>query len=193
MGKEAVCNIRYEGRTSQGKALLESNELIFRGDFRLKIPLKQIQSAQAKNGELHIQSPECSAIFELGPQAAKWVEKIVHPPSLLDKLGVKPGTRVAVVGKFDDSLRRELNPGAIKEADLIFLSAEAREALERLSDLHKSLKSGGAIWVVYPKGQKHITEADVLSAGRRSGLADVKVASFSATHTALKFAIRRAC
>ena len=193
MGKEAVCNIRYEGRTSHGKALLESNELLFRGDFRLKIPLKQIQSAKAKHGELHIQSTEGSAVFELGPQAAKWVEKILHPPSLLDKLGVKTGLRAALVGRFDDSFRRELKIGPIKNADLIFLAAEAREALDRLPDLHTSLKSGGAIWVVYPKGQKHITEAHVLAAGRASGLVDVKVAGFSATHTALKFVIRRAC
>jgi hypothetical protein len=43
--------------------------------------------------------------------------------------------------------------------------------------------------VVYPKGQKHITEAGVFAAGKQAGLVDVKVASFSATHTALKFVI----
>ena len=43
--------------------------------------------------------------------------------------------------------------------------------------------------MVYPKGQKHITENDILAAGRKSGLKDVKVVAFSATHTALKFVI----
>jgi hypothetical protein len=42
---------------------------------------------------------------------------------------------------------------------------------------------------VYPKGQKQITENDVLGAGRKSGLKDVKVVGFSPTHTALKFVI----
>ena len=55
--------------------------------------------------------------------------------------------------------------------------------------LQASLKSNGAIWVVYPKGQKHITEAGVLAAGKQADLVDVKVASFSPTHTALKFVI----
>jgi len=43
--------------------------------------------------------------------------------------------------------------------------------------------------VIYPKGMKQITEVDVISAGRATGLKDVKVVGFSATHTALKFVI----
>jgi len=42
---------------------------------------------------------------------------------------------------------------------------------------------------VYPKGQKQITENDVIAAGRKSGLKDVKVVGFSPTHTGLKFVI----
>jgi hypothetical protein len=47
----------------------------------------------------------------------------------------------------------------------------------------------GAIWVVYPKGVTAIREIEVLNAGREAGLKDVKVASFSPTHTALKFVV----
>ena len=50
-----------------------------------------------------------------------------------------------------------------------------------------SLSSAGALWIVYPKGRQEITELQVLDAGRAAGLVDVKVVSFSATHTALKF------
>jgi hypothetical protein len=51
------------------------------------------------------------------------------------------------------------------------------------------MQGAAALWIVYPKGQKQITENDVLAAGRKSGLKDVKVVGFSATHTALKFVI----
>ena len=51
------------------------------------------------------------------------------------------------------------------------------------------MKGTAALWIVYPKGQKHITENDVLAAGRKSGLKDVKVVGFSTTHTAEKFVI----
>jgi hypothetical protein len=49
------------------------------------------------------------------------------------------------------------------------------------------MKGSAALWVVYPKGQKSITETDVIGAGRKVGLKDVKVVGFSTTHTALKF------
>ena len=46
-----------------------------------------------------------------------------------------------------------------------------------------------ALWIIYPKGQQHITEGDVFAAGHKVGLTDIKVVGFSATHTALKFVI----
>ncbi len=52
-----------------------------------------------------------------------------------------------------------------------------------------SMKGAAALWVVYRKGQEHITENDVLAAGRKCGLKDVKVVGFSSAHTALKFVI----
>jgi hypothetical protein len=42
---------------------------------------------------------------------------------------------------------------------------------------------------VRPKGSKAITEAETMAAGKRAGLVDVKVVSFSETHTAEKFVI----
>ena len=51
------------------------------------------------------------------------------------------------------------------------------------------MKGAAALWIVYPKGQKQITENDVLGAGRKIGLKDVKVVGFSSTRTALKFVI----
>jgi len=42
---------------------------------------------------------------------------------------------------------------------------------------------------VYEKGKKELTENDVIAAGRKAGLKDVKVVGFSSTHTALKFVL----
>ena len=38
MGSETTCVARHDGRRSEGKAHLDSNELTFRGDFRVVIP-----------------------------------------------------------------------------------------------------------------------------------------------------------
>jgi hypothetical protein len=43
--------------------------------------------------------------------------------------------------------------------------------------------------VVYPRGQKHIREADVIAAGKDAGLVDNKVCRFSETQTALRYVI----
>ena len=77
----------------------------------------------------------------------------------------------------------------LRGADLIFFSAEAMEDLSRLKSLAKSIQKNGAIWVVYPKGQPHIREVDVIAAGKPAGLVDNKVCRFSNTHTALRFVI----
>jgi hypothetical protein len=119
-----------------------------------------------------------------------------HRP-LIDKLGVKPGQRVAVLGvegaEFLMGLASrvpEYSRGErIKDADLIFFSAEAREDLSRLKALLQWIRKDGAIWVVYPKGQNHIREIDVINAGKSAGLTDNKVCRFSDTHTALRFVI----
>jgi len=51
------------------------------------------------------------------------------------------------------------------------------------------MKGATGLWIVYPKGQESITENDVIAAGRKTGLKDVKVVGFSRTHTALKFVV----
>ena len=71
----------------------------------------------------------------------------------------------------------------------IFFAAASAKDLSQISKLAKSLKGAAALWIVYPKGQKQLTENDVLAAGRKSGLKDVKVVGFSPTHSALKFVI----
>jgi hypothetical protein len=198
MGQEITCRVRVGKTVAEGKALLESTELIFRSsDLRLKIPFRQMTSIEAVNGWLRVESPDGSAAFELGTQAAKWSDKIKNPKSLIDKLGVKSGMRASVLGIDDDNFLRDLKSRTsgitegkpAKDSDFIFFGAEHNDALEKLGGLAHSLKPNGAIWVVYPKGQKNITEAAVFAAGKRAGLVDVKVASFSATHTALKFVI----
>src|ERR1039458_4872214 len=52
MGQEANCEVRFGSKVSTGTALLETDDLIFRGDFRLSIPLKSIQSLEAADGVL---------------------------------------------------------------------------------------------------------------------------------------------
>jgi hypothetical protein len=116
---------------------------------------------------------------------------------LADKLGIKAGQRISVMGVESAEFLVELATRVpeysrgklVKDADLIFFSAEGRKDLERLEFLAKAIQSKGAIWAVYPKGQKHIREIDVITAAKSAGLVDNKVCSFSTTHTALRLCI----
>jgi hypothetical protein len=190
MGQEIKCRVDFAGESSEGKALLETSEIIFRGAFRLKIPFQAISALEASNGKLSVQYPNGHAVFHIGKGAEKWADKIRHPPSRLDKLGVKPGTKVHLIGRHDDDFRRELNErGAVrsaKEPDLVFLSVKEKDQLVELAYLLET-----PVWIIYPKGIQAITEGDVIAAGRAAGFIDIKVCGFSATHTALKFKPRR--
>ena len=51
------------------------------------------------------------------------------------------------------------------------------------------MKPDGTLWIVRPKGRTEITERETMAAGKKAGLVDVKVVSFSETRTAEKFVI----
>ncbi len=197
MGQEIQGTLHLNGKCSQGKALLESKEILFRGDSRLKIPLAAIKEIKAANGELRIKTGEGLAIFELGAKAETWRDKILNPKSLLQKLGVKPGESVTLHGNFDKTFRESLKKhgakiASVSNAPWVFFAAETSGELAKVKSLAKNLQGAAALWMVYPKGQKAITEKDVREAGLKAGLTDIKVAGFSDTHTALKFVIPKA-
>jgi hypothetical protein len=197
MGNEMKCTVRVGKEVSEGKALLETSEILFRGGFRLKIPFASIKSAKAVDGELRLETADGLAVFELGPAAEKWREKILHPKSRMEKIGLKPQTRISLLGHFEAEFLGELQELPISVtrdkvapgSDAVFLAADSQQALLEVQKVAKTVKGAAALWIVYPKGQKSITENHVIAAGRKTGLKDVKVVGFSPTHTALKFVL----
>ncbi len=118
--------------------------------------------------------------------------------SLLDKLGVGTGMRVATLGfrdagfltllcaaGADVSTRRRVG------CHLLFLRLRAPGDLVQIAGLEALLARDGGAWIVYEKGRKDLREADVIAAGVAAGLVDNKVVSFSGTETALRFVIPR--
>lgn len=188
MGQEAECRMQIGKRMLRGKAYLETDHLLFRGDERVKILLKDLESVEAADGLLKLMFAGGPASLELGKAAEKWAAKILHPPTRAEKLGLKPGTKVRLVGDFDAGLRDDLRGCDVvaRGGDVVLYAAQSRSDLARVAQLAK-LGAGAALWIVYPKGVETIREVEVIAAGRAAGLKDVKVARFSETHTALKF------
>jgi hypothetical protein len=199
VGYDAQCTLTYDGKTSRGRAALEHKDLVFRGPTRLAVPLSSITKATARGGTLYVTFGTKSAEFKIGDAAEKWAVRITNPPSRLDKLGLKSGMMVVALGVQDELFLKEAEaragklartpPTPGKPVDLLFYGVEHRSGLERVPELVPLIKPDGAIWIVRPKGRKDVTEAETMAAGKRAGLVDVKVVSFSETHTAEKFVI----
>lgn len=117
---------------------------------------------------------------------------------LLDKLGIRPGALVALIGIDDQTIRGLLAdrttqvvdgwPGP--DTDVVLLGAEGSHELVVLEALRERIRPAGAIWVVSRKGRAAtLRDVDVITAARDAGLVDNKVVAFSATHTALRLVI----
>jgi hypothetical protein len=127
------------------------------------------------------------------------VERTYTTP-LPDKLGVRPGMRIAIVGPVDESSgirdllaerTTDVTDGEpLPDTDLVFLAADEPEELDRLGELRTRIRPNGAIWVVSRKGRAAtLRDVDVIDAAKDHGLVDNKVVSFSDTHTSLRLVI----
>lgn len=195
MGAEAVAK-RLVGKSwIPGRAFLETDELIFRGEARCRVPYQEITKIKAKGSRLEVATMKETFVFELEADAEAWVKKIQNPKGRLEKLGVKPGVKVALLCMSDETFRTELESVGVtptthdRNLDAVFAGAGDRAELHDFGSWKRHIAKDGAVWVVYPKGRKEITENEVLEAGRKVGLKDVKVVRFSETHTALKFVV----
>ncbi|HXC76314.1 MAG TPA: hypothetical protein VNU19_04620 [Candidatus Acidoferrum sp.] len=118
---------------------------------------------------------------------------------LLDKLGVKPGAKVAIVNLDDEgffNLLRTRSRDIIKgkpssPADLVFFGAETPDDLDRFAEMKDWIEPNGGIWVVRTKGGgATLRDTDVIAAGLAAGLVDNKIASFSETQGAMRLVFR---
>ena len=119
--------------------------------------------------------------------------------SRLDKLGVKPGSKVALVDMDDPGFLKELRERTTDVTDrkprglcdLVFLGASTHADLLRINQLKTWIEPNGAIWVVRPKGgRSELSDVDVIEAGLAAGLVDNKIASFSDTQGAMRLVYR---
>jgi hypothetical protein len=200
VGAEAKTTLRLGRQSFAGTALLETDELRFRGETRLRIPLSSVRDVAVKDGALHITHGDGVAVLALGDAAsARWAERIRSPRSLADKLGVKKGMRIAVLGVEDKSILTDLESRGAELVSgkvpagtpLVLWRITRASSLSRLAGIAKGIARDGAIWVVHPRGDASVADTVIFAAARDAGLTYTKVVRFSGTDTAEKLVIPR--
>jgi len=202
MGREATCEAVIGRRRLLVKAHLDSTFVRISGDVKATIPFVEMRDVVARAGALRFRFADEAFALELGEkEAERWAKDILHPKSRLEKLGVKSDARVAVLAISDRPFVAELSEVLSKPAartargryDLIFRGLRDESDLDEIGKLRDYLEPDGALWLVYVKGKgAPLTERTVRDAFLATGLVDVKVVSFSPTHTAVKVVIPKA-
>ncbi|GAC1335666.1 MAG: hypothetical protein NVSMB17_18830 [Candidatus Dormibacteria bacterium] len=116
----------------------------------------------------------------------------------LRKLGVRAGMRVLLVDIHDTAFAAELVEagaevlgGTGDAPDMVFVGVHSIEDLGRVARYRDRISKQGTLWLVRPKGpDTPVPEAAAMAAGLEAGLVDVKVVSFSESHSALKYVYR---
>ncbi len=200
MGKEAVCHARFGRESGEGLVVLETDELVFRGEFRVTVPIKEITSVNVENGRLAVEWAGGRLSLDLGRGAEKWAQALTSPKTVVEKLGVKPGLNVVLVGRFETWFRTDVmnavgvKPGVkpVAGSDLVFIMFLHEGDEAKIEDLIPAIHPDGAIWAVYPKGRRDLSEDTVRKAARKLGLVDIKVVRVSEELGGLKLVIPKA-
>lgn len=196
MGREAIAQAEIGSESGEVRVLLESQELILRGNIRRRFPREALTDVHVDEDALCFQAMGESVRLYLGATvAAAWAKAIATPlPSLKAKLGLAKGGQALCVGTFDDPLLDEaVNDSRaqdIARADMIIARVDG------LSDLEAALAIHAAspllpLWAVYPKGSgvtfgdSHIRE--IL---RAAGFRDSKSCAVSPRLTATRYGRR---
>ena len=122
---------------------------------------------------------------------------------LVKKLGIKPGSRIFIIGAPDDfeATLGEL-PGGVLQVDTLagpldfihFFTKERAELEAQFPSLKAALAPDGMLWISWPKKAAKVpTDLDeniIRQIGLAQGLVDVKVAAVDNVWSALKFVYR---
>jgi hypothetical protein len=207
MGYETKCKVRVDdgSGTRQAEAatvLLETDELIVRGDARVKVPRASITKVASRVGVVTVISPNATVTLTLGDEAAaKWQKKLQEAPKpLIDKLDVKHDAKVWLWHVDDAALveqveRRTSNASTGRSAtncDVVFVQVDSTPALDRLDRAAKAIVEDGAIWVIHPKGKDGVADTAIFAKAKALGLTYTKVARISETLSAEKLVWPRA-
>lgn len=198
MGREAKAHCQWHEKQFEARVLLESTEIILRGDNRARIARTEISEVAVLGDALVLTVGSETLVVELGaPEAEKWREFLLRPlPTLAEKLGIAADTRVFGLGWQDVPELAEALCGnivaTIEDANLLVAVLRSEADLQYSFALAKR-RPDVPFWCVYGKGKAApIGDAAIRSFLRAKGLVDSKSCAVSAEMTATRYGFRDA-
>jgi hypothetical protein len=193
VGLEAITRAEWRGEVAEVKALLETHELILRGDFKLRLACADLSGA-VDGDDLVLSHPDGRLVLGLGAAAAgRWLTKITtKPPSLADKLGLKRGVLASVTGDWqgDDALAAALSGHLGEPAGLHIAVVLSEGEFERA--VVAVLRLGLPTWFVHEKGKAAaVTDGMIRQRLRGAGWIDTKSSGVSERLTTTRYQKRQ--
>jgi hypothetical protein len=206
MGLEASSRVTLRDahgttRSAIGRVLLESDALVVRGDARCTIPRASIASSEVDGTRSSCATQPARRGWSSDARRRRGAAKLATaPPSLLDKLGIRPDADVSVLHVHDagflallaERTTRVTHGAVAADSSVVLLGVEHDDELAAIARTAGSLRRDAALWVVHPKGRQGVRDTSIFAAARAAGLTATKVARFSETHSAEKLVVPKA-
>ncbi len=193
MGREAITRVEIGGEAGDVLALLESTELILRGDIRRRFPRDRLVNVHVDGSALCFTCNGESVSLHMGAIGAeKWRNAIATPPpSLRAKLGLKRDARAFLIGPCDDGALADALEGVL--TDDVTKAAMIVARIDGPDDLAAAQAAQAKcpdlpVWAIYPKG-KNVRYGDgpIRAALRDAGYRDSKSCAVSERLTATRY------
>ena len=133
-------------------------------------------------------------------------EKDYSHRDITDKLGLKPGVAVRIVGKGDKALlarvrektgRKLVSDGTPADV-ILYWPKTTDEITPTLTELRAAIVPNGGVWVMTAKkgrrsasGMEYLNQTDLIPLGLAAGLVDNKTCSVSESESGMRFVIRK--
>lgn len=195
MAMESACKLQVGRDRYDGRVRMEADHIDFSGTTKFRFRLTEITHPRREEEAIRFNFHGSPVVISLDNSRTTdgWMNYILHPQTLADKLGVQTGHTVRVLNVEDATLMASLTGKSVKiindavgDFDIALLGIERPAELRQIEDLAEFLRLDGAIWVVLPKSVRTVTKANVFAAAKEAGLKQTEVFDFSENRAAYK-------
>ena len=193
MGREATVYAEVGSEAGEVRALLESTELILRGEIRRRFPKAAMEAVLVEGDVLRFQVAGEAVALHLGAKVAQsWATAIAKPPpDLRAKLGLGTGARALLMGEIADEALAEATHGLLvtdgAAAQMMIAIIDDPEDLTEAQRIHAGFPAV-PLWAVYPKGRGGaFGDNTIRTALREAGFRDTKSCAVSDRLTATRY------